>query len=174
MSSFHTLWRPPMLASLLLLAGLSTAAQPPEAAVKAASTLGVAQFTTWPTQVSQPLRLCLFGVDDIAHYLSSLEGSPINGNTLVIIKADDTTEGCQIAYLARSERASWPKILKHFLLLNVLTVIDNGSKLEDTGAVLTLATVNNRISFGINLGLARANGLNISAKVLRLAGQVAQ
>ena len=150
--------------------------QPPDHLVKAAFIYKVAQFTSWTQQPElaegAPLTLCTFGSDDVAASLPKLEGRAVGGHRLHVVAVREVAANCAIAYLAESERSRWPQLLTALHQLGALTALDGGMVLEDSGAVLELATVKDRVVFGVNMERARAAGLSISAKVLRLASQV--
>lgn len=174
MSRRHSLLRATCLGAALLLWVPLAWSQPADHLVKAASIYKVAQFTTWAEVLPEgaSMTLCVFGKDEVGASLEAFNGSLVAGHPLSVQAARDASSSCMIAYLADSERNRWPQLLAALHKRGVLTALDAGSTLEDTGSVLVLATVKDRVVFGINMDRARSAGLSLSAKVLRVASKV--
>ena len=157
------------LALALLAPGLLPAAPLPDDAVKAAVIYKVMLFTHWPTsETTAPLTLCVLGRDEVAAALPDLDGRRIGGRPLSVRSAvgREPLRGCDAAYLSASERHRLDGI---DTTAGLMTVVDCGAGLCQSGAVLSLAVEEGRLVFAVDRPRAESQGLEFSAQVLRLA-----
>ncbi|MCW7536639.1 YfiR family protein [Aquabacterium sp. A7-Y] len=158
------------LTLLLAVAGSGTACAQPvaESDMKAQIVFRVLLFVQWPRErlpAGQPLDLCLFDEDATGTALSRLAGQQVQGHRLRVRKAaPDQSGGCHIAYVGARTPAAVP-VAHH---PGVLFVGDRLGLVEQ-GVMLNLQVDSGRITFDIGLAAARRAGLEISAKLLRLA-----
>jgi hypothetical protein len=75
---------------------------------------------------------------------------------------------CHVLFIGRSETERLEKIFAHLKGRNILTVGDSGVFAE-TGGMVQFISENKKIRFRINLAAAKAAGLTISSKILRVA-----
>lgn len=157
------------LALALLAPGLACAAPLPDDAVKAAVIYKVMLFTHWPaTATSAPLTLCVLGRDEVAAALSDLDGRRIGDRALSVRSAigREPLRGCDAAYLSAAE---WRWLDALDASPGLMTVVDCGAGLCQSGAVLALAVEEGRLVFAVDRPRAERQGLEFSAQVLRLA-----
>jgi hypothetical protein len=164
------------LLPLLLLVPLRAQAQElPEYRLKGAFLYNFAQFTEWPADAPSTLTLCVMGNDPFDKELDGLAGRAVGQRLLTLkrrITADQLT-GCQIVYFAPNTAPDLPRHLAALKGKAVLTVADSPGALRQ-GVALNMAVSNGRVSFEANLLAARAAGLNLSSRLLRLATEVVQ
>lgn len=136
--------------------------------LKAQVLLRILMFVRWPDEQatgSRPLRVCIAGESALAKALLSLEGRSVNNHPMTIqrVRADQLG-GCQVAYVAGADTATWTAPRGQPVLL----IGDVQGALE-RGAMLNLRLDGTHVVFDVGLGSARAAGIEISAKVLRMA-----
>lgn len=152
-------WHPPAPAQAPL----------PDDAVKAAVIYKVMLFTRWPgAPASAPLTLCVLGRDEVGALLPELEGRRIGERPLRVRGAlgREAMQGCDAAYLAASERY---RLDDPGTGSGLMTVVDCGLGLCQSGAILSLAVESGRLVFAVDRPRAERQGLEFSAQVLRLA-----
>lgn len=100
----------------------------------------------------------------------AVRGEHIEGHPLVVHRFNslDQVDGCQILFIDRSETSQLDQILRTLGHRSILTVSEiNGA--AQRGVMVEFVTENNRIRLKIDVDAARAAGLPISSKLLRLA-----
>lgn len=163
-------WRLPLLLVLLALLPPRAAALD-ELPLKAAIIYNLLLFVQWPGEDAWPpgatLVLCAAPAGRLWPHLHELQGRPVRQWRLAVREAEPgAAAGCHAwlledapprGPLARGA-AAWPG----------LTIAD-GSRADDPGVVIGLRVLDNRLGFDVGLGAARAQGLQLSSKMLRLA-----
>jgi hypothetical protein len=163
------------LLAITVWPGYACAQELPEYRLKAAFLYNFAQFTEWPADTPSSLTLCIVGNDPFDKELDSLAGRPV-GQRLLALKRRTGTEslaGCQVVYIAPNVAAEVPRLLAALKNKPVLTVADSPGAMRQ-GVALNMMVSNGRVNFEANLLAARAAGLNLSSRLLRLATEVVQ
>ena len=171
--------RPPQsrrwLARLVLLSLWVPLAHPQtgsEYEVKAAFLYKFASFVEWPdADPGRSLTICVAGRDPFGAALDRIvKGKTVNGRTFLIrrLKSVDPASGCQILFIAASERRRLKSILEGLQSEPVLTVGDVPEFCE-SGGVVNLAVSENRVQLEIRPGAAERAGLELSSRLLSLA-----
>lgn len=159
-----------------LLLGLLTApawgSDIPEYQLKAAYLYNFASFTKWPVEEGA-FQLCVFGKDPFGPYLKQVARKKIKRRTIQTrtVQTVEGLDGCQLVFIAPSAVNRINQVLGHVTQRAVLTVADSAGAL-DSGAMINMSTRSGRVNFEVNLPEARAHGLKISSKLLRLAKRV--
>lgn len=148
---------------------------PTEYRVKAAFLYNFALFTVWPTDTGRTLNLCIEGTDPFGAEIDPLQGKPIGDRVIAIqrLSHGDTFAGCQIVYIAPTAIGRLPRIIERLGSTGTLTVADSPGAAQQ-GVALNMAVSHNKVTFEANLAAARAAGLGLSSKLLRLATEVIQ
>lgn len=143
--------------------------------VKAAFLYNFAKFVEWPAAPAGPspdrLALCIIGQDPFGDVLDQLtKGKTVNGRELVVrrLTGSEEAQGCQMVFIAASERRRIPAILEGLRRADVLTVGETES-FAQLGGVINFVRQGDRVHFEINLDAAERAGLRISSKLLSLA-----
>ena len=150
-----------------------------ERLLKAAFIYNFAKFTLWPEdamgEAGAPFSLCIAGEDDLVDALVRLGGSQVKGRPLRILSVKEARVPgrCQMLFVAASEQRSYSDLLRSLRGRAILTVSEL-PRFASSGGVIELYRDHERIRFVINLGIARAAGLEISPSLLRLAAEVNQ
>ena len=158
--------------ALLLAAAAGSAQQATpvdnEKALKVAFLYNFALYTEWPMPLPDGIRLCVLGHDDLGPALDALGNRQINGKpvTLQRLEAGASGAGCHVIYVADVKSA---RVVREMRQKPILSVTDAAGA---EFAMVTLARDGNRLVFDIDNSSARAAGLALSSKLLRLARSV--
>jgi len=148
-----------------------------EYAVKAAYLYKFAPFVGWPANAfptpASPFTICLFGDDPFGPALDqALRGQVVVGHRVVVrrLAAIGEDPGCQVLYLGRSAHPSATEALRALRGLPILTVTDEAQ--GSSGGVVQFVLREGRVRFALDADQARANGLELSSKLMALAVSV--
>ncbi len=165
------------LIALVLLCAPHTHAQEAEFSeygVKAAFLYNLPDFVEWPAaaspQSAEPMTLCVIGKDPFGSTLKYFEGKLVKRRPVHIVNltSKSPTEGCELIFIAHSERKVTRQILAPLTNSPILTVGED-RKFTRNGGIVALLVVKDQIRLEINLAAARAAGLSISSNLLRMA-----
>jgi len=173
----------PILCALLALAAAAAPAraQPDAlaAAVKATYLYKLAPFVAWPPGAfnapDDPLVICVQGPEVFAMLVDRAAAGQRVGTHAVQVRRVarvDRASGCHIAYVGGSPTQSAPQALAAVQGAPVLTVTD--AEHGPVRGVVHLMLAGGKVRFAVNNGLAEADGINISSKLLALAVEVAR
>ena len=143
--------------------------------LKAAFVSGFAGFVEWPPEAlknpSDPIAVCVFGENPFGSALEqAIKGKTVQEHKLLTRHVPDVQQstGCQILFVAPSERRRLRSILKEGQLNSVLTVGDSDNFTAE-GGMIELRVEGEQIQILINLSAAEKNRLKISSRLLSLA-----
>ncbi|HEU4633924.1 MAG TPA: YfiR family protein [Flavisolibacter sp.] len=167
------------LVVLLLWTGsaFSLRAQAPSTAnqLKAVFLYNFTQFVDWPansfSSSTSPFVIGILGENPFGSYLSSVvEGEKAGSHPIIVRHFNSVKEigNCHILFINRKEASS---AIKHLENRSILTVGDESDFIR-SGGMIRFFIRNNKIRLQINLKAAKASGLNISSKLLRVADVV--
>lgn len=169
-------WRSFALVGTLLASAFSAASQERnEYRLKAAFLYNFALFTEWPASVGSPLQLCVLGPDVFGAELDALQGKQVAERSIHVQRkaVGDNLSACHILFVAPAAMAGLARALQDLHGKPVLTVADSAGAAR-SGVALNMSIDKGKISFEANLVSARAAGLGLSSKLLRLATEVHQ
>lgn len=140
--------------------------------VKAAFVYNFAKFVEWPTgKLNESINVCVLGESPLGFSaLKAIDGRIAQDKSLatkLLNKSDDLT-GCQIVFVAASERNKMAQLLKTAHRQHALTVSDMDGFAEAGGAI-GLVKSDDKIRFEVNLLAAKDAELSISSRLLSLA-----
>ena len=142
--------------------------------VKAAFLFNFVQFVKWPAGFNGPVTIGILGDDPFGGALEkTIQGEVVNGRKLAVKRAKAVADlkGCQIVFVSNSERGNLAAILPALAAANVLTVGEQEGFVKQGGAIGFTAG-GEKVRFEINNGAAQRAGLEISARLLKLASRV--
>ncbi len=147
-----------------------------EAEVKAAYILNFAKFVEWPSQQKPNntiLQLCITRPDALDGKLQQLNGRQAGGMVIHVHPADLSQEWntCQIVFLSAEDMDRSPTLLSTLSKHPVLTISDTPDFVMH-GGVIGFLLQDNRVKFSVNLGVAKATGLHLSARLLQVADTI--
>ena len=143
--------------------------------VKAVFLFHFAQFVDWPaddfTGEKGPLIIGILGDDPFGSYLDEVvAGEVINGHPLEVrrFRNPEDIDNCHILFIKEEGLGQLRASLKHLQDRTVLTVGENPAFIR-AGGMIRFLSEDSKIRLQINPEAARASGLSISSKLLRLA-----
>ena len=143
--------------------------------LKAAMLYNLTNFVDWPVSVYPDARkaifLCILGQDALGDSLTStIVNRPGSVRSVSIrhLQGDKEFSGCQVLYIASSERKTVIQIFSTVRNSGVLTVGEM-TQFAAHGGMIQFSLEDQRIRFDINLGAASLSGLRISSRLLALA-----
>lgn len=141
--------------------------------IKAALVYNFLKFVEWPSKAAgSEIRLCVLGEISRAGSLADLDSQTVAGRRLVVVQADlRDVRGCDVLFLMKGEEQRLPKILEAVKGGGTLT-IGEAEELGRKGVIINFLIVRKKVRFEINADAARAAGITISSKLMKLAGAV--
>ncbi|MEW6678846.1 MAG: YfiR family protein [Pseudomonadota bacterium] len=140
--------------------------------IRAAYLYNFAKFTTWPDVPRRDgrLSLCVAGTDALTPALQALGGRLVRGRFIAVhpVRGADLPDTCQMLYVAASDVGRATALLRQARGLPLLT-LSAQQGFAEAGGMVELTEVGGRTRFIINLGAARAVGLEISPSLLSLS-----
>lgn len=141
--------------------------------VKAVFLFNFSQFVDWPpatfSSSNTPFVIGILGDDPFGSYIDeTVAGEKMKGHPMVVHRyrtVKDITD-CQILFIADPDYAD--EALRTLGRRSVLTVSD-AANFARQGGMVRFFTENNKLRLQINPSAAKAAGLTISSKLLRLA-----
>lgn len=157
-----------ILLLLLCIFGLVTEgqAQTVGSQLKAALLYRFAQFSEWPPHAPAVPLYCVAGDESVEKALAlMLQQAQVQQVT----KASQTKQ-CTVVYLSADlvTQSEWLPVLQQS---GCLTVVE-GAEWFRKGAIFGLIVEPKRISFRVNLTIAREQGFHLSAQMLKLAKEI--
>jgi hypothetical protein len=149
-----------------------------ERKVKAAFLANFPQFIEWSENnipaKDGPIIIGVIGDDNFADVVEEAAGrKAVNGKPLKVKKYKTIEEASEshILFVGAAKRADAEPIIRQCRKTGTLTVGDYGTFLE-SGGVIRFVVRDDRVQLEINPDAAKAAGLKISSKLLRLASIV--
>jgi hypothetical protein len=142
--------------------------------VKAAYLFNFAKFVEWPASAfpsaAAPLVIGVIGKGPASEAHDALTGRSAKGRKVQVrqITRYDELAGCQVLFIAASEKPRMKEILRALPGGGVLTVSDI-KHFSSSGGMIGLVSRGEKIQFEINLGNAERAGLKLSSQMLKLA-----
>ena len=164
-------------AACALLAPWAPAHAVNELDVKAAIIVNLLAFADWPAQAAPPansaLVLCVGAQHPLRAPLATLSGRVVRQWVLQVreLTHSEATAQCHALLLDDDLLAARPALKRELTTLPVLSFAD-ARQAPDSAVCIRLDVVNGRVTFSVDLVTARANGLTLSSRLLRLAREV--
>ena len=160
-------------ASVFLLSAQTPANR--EYQIKAVFIFNFTQFVEWPVNTfatpQSPLIIGVLGQDPFGSYLDeTVANEKVNEHPMIIKRfrhVEDIKE-CHLLFIQSAETVKMPQIISSLKGRSILTISD-ASNFMKQGGMIRFFTIDNKIQFQINPEAAKASGLTISSKLLRLA-----
>jgi hypothetical protein len=156
----------------LASAHLAAAAED-EYKVKAAMVYNFAKFVEWPANSfggDNRITYCIAGKSPLIGIMLNLQGKEVKERTVFVRHIDSPNDlsGCQLLFIAQSEKARLSSYLQQSNHHNILTVSDL-ELFAASGGMIGLTEVEKKIRFEINQETAQKQGLKISSHLLNLS-----
>ena len=142
-----------------------------ERILKVAFLYNFSLYSEWPAPPVAGLVLCVLGRDQLGPALDALASRQVNGKPLLLrridVRADVTA--CHMLYIAAAADIQTATIALDLQRKPILSVSDDANA---EVAMIHLGREGNRLVFDVDNTRARAAGLVLSSKLLRLARSV--
>ena len=148
-----------------------------EASLKAAMLINIMSFVKWPDQAAGnagSITVCVVGDDATDHALESREGEVILGRKLTVVRLSAKPAdllNCQAVFINGGNPDLVFRVSSMLNRDSVLLLGEGRTSIEN-GAMVSLIPSAGRMVLEVNLAAARASGVTISSKLLRLARRV--
>ncbi|MCC7125589.1 MAG: YfiR family protein, partial [Acidobacteria bacterium] len=145
--------------------------------LKAAFVSSVMKFVEWPApavpSVQAPMTMVVLGRRGGDVVAAALTGATWKGRPIAVIPADGTTPlpSCHVLFITAEAATAQRGALEAVAGRSVLTISETESPMA-IRAVVTLAIVDTKIRFDVDMGAADAHQLRLSANLLSLARRV--
>lgn len=148
-------------------------ASAPEYALKTAYVFHFLEFTEWPSlEPDEPLQICIDSDNPWRDTLLALNNRTVHKKPIQIANlSSDRYAQCQVLILRLNDLVQLNAIVSASAQLHALTISDDAA-IDIAAIMINLKIDNGRIAFAINNSRARAAGININSKLLRLASAV--
>ena len=154
--------------------------QAAENALKAAFLYNFTKFIDWPASAfpgsTAPFQVCVLADDAFRRAVeTTLHGEQNRGRpfSVSVPQSTENVRTCHVVYFGAEEGERWAARLPALRQAPVLTV-GEGPRFLDRGGLIAFLLVSDRVRFDIRKQGAEQAGLNVSAKLLRVARQVVQ
>jgi hypothetical protein len=134
-----------------------------------------ADYVEWPAQAfatdTAAFNVCTMGDGPLRRQMRAKLGrGRVKGRRVAVraLKSAQEAGGCHVLYIAPSERAEVGNIVRDLGRAPILTIGDT-SGFGSHGVLINMFVEGTHIRFAINAPASKANGLNVSAKLLVLA-----
>lgn len=151
---------------LFLLGKHASSAAPLDYQVKAVYLINFTRYITWPSPT--PHLVCIVNAGEVSEWLGSNAGK--TGINSKDISSPKDINGCSILYLG-ADSTSINLWLEAAHEKGILTVGETTNFLSQ-GGMIQLRQENSMLRLDVNLKPARASHLQISSRLLSLAGRV--
>lgn len=142
--------------------------------IKAAFVYNFAKFVEWPAasfkDTQTPLAICILGNDPLKGSLDNLKDKRIEGRPVLVRKITtvEHSDECHMLFIPMAQKDNLLHILKAVQNRSILTVSDTKG-FSNSGVMINLILIDNRIGFEINQATAGRASLRISSQLLKLA-----
>ena len=149
-------------------------AQDLEYQVKAGFLYNFLSFIEWsaaPPRREAPFRVCVIGADPFGRILDDLvKGERVGQRPIEVARPADeeAAASCQVVFIARTDDARLPTIVRMAAGKGVLIVGETAKVLPACGAI-AFVQEGDRLRFDVNVNALRRQGLRASSKLLRVA-----
>jgi hypothetical protein len=145
-----------------------------ERQIKAAFLYNFVKFVDWPPEVlpesGETISVCVLSDDPVYEALETINGKPVKGRRLTVrrVEAVKDLASCHVAYFGITEEKRLPQFIQSLQGSSVLTVgeID---RFAQSGGIINLVVVNNKVRFEINVDRAERAHLKLGSLLLSVA-----
>ena len=174
----HLRWVCLILFAFLVLPSISVlrAQVSKEFQIKAVLLFRLSQFVDWPTNrfapPESPIIIGVMGENPFGDaLLAAVQGETAHNRPLKIISvsSDEEARDCHILFICGSEERRIKRIIAALADHPVLTVSDIDDFARGHGGMVRFITLENKVNLRINVQRARAVGLTLHSRLLRMA-----
>lgn len=151
--------------------------------VKAAFLYNFAIYTEWPVLPAEAFDFCVLGKDPFDTRLNKIGRKTVHGKPIHIrhLTAADEINGCHLLFIPAQEKQQYYRIVAQIKQQPILTITD-APQLDGSWPMIMITLVPEKMiaqvpdgklyTFDIDHTTAKAAGLTLSSKLLRLARNI--
>ncbi|VAW60415.1 hypothetical protein MNBD_GAMMA11-3392 [hydrothermal vent metagenome] len=142
--------------------------------LKAAYLLNFARFIYWPQNAFKndpdSFYICVYGHNPFGENMDWMSDKKINNRHVKFIYVADFkyAENCHIAYIGKSRKSQYLKVINIYSRKAVLTVSDIEG-FSESGGMIGFVRVANKMKFEINVNKSTASGIKYRSQLLEVA-----
>lgn len=143
--------------------------------VKAAYVFNFASFVTWPPasfgSTTAPIVIGIAGASPIDEPLTrAVRGESVNGRPLEVRRVTTASEiaSCNVLFLGSAE--TLPRAIGQSA--SILTIGESNNFLQAGGMIRLVVSEDKKVGFEVNVGATSAAGLQLNARLLKVARRV--
>lgn len=142
--------------------------------VKAAFISNFIAFTLWPADISENIKLCLYGEDNFGSSFDQIEKKPSGKGRIKVQRTNDENvlADCQAVFIAKSNINHLSHVLNNLREKPILLLADSPNAASQGVNINMNVNSDGKVTFEINLATARLSKLDFSSKLLQLATHV--
>lgn len=162
------------LLAIILWLPLSVSAREPlelyEQKIKAGLLYNFLKYTEWPENHVEEMKVCLFGEDVLEAELQPMAERTVQQRPITLKNATTIEEvkDCQLVYVGKKGRRSWPALRQALRGQSILTVSDIQG-FNEAGGMVVFGRKDDRIHVEINLDAVEKAHLRVGERLLKLA-----
>ncbi len=145
-----------------------------ERQIKVAFLYNFVKFVDWPIEVlpksGDTISICVLSDDPVYEALETIDGKNVKGRRLTVRRMDAVKDlaSCHVAFFGITEEKRLPQFIRGLQGSSVLTVgeID---RFAQSGGIINLVVVNNKVRFEINVDRAERAHLKLGSQLLSMA-----
>lgn len=150
---------------------------------KAALLYNFTVFTEWPVTPPEAFDFCILGKDPFGTWLDKIARKTVQGKAIHIrrLSATEDIKGCHLLFIPAVEKDLYYRVAPFIKQQAILTITD-AQQLDEKWPMIMITLVPETVitqvpegklyAFDINHANAKAAGLTLSSKLLRLARNV--
>lgn len=147
----------------------------PEYKIKAVFLFNFTQFVEWPDDAfnsnNDPFIIGILGTDPFGSYIDqAVAGEKVGTHPITVVRYRSVNEinNCRLLFINIADDDDLRSVLSSLNNRGVLTVSDMKG-FAASGGVIGFITQNNKLRLQINISAAKAEGLNVSSKLLSVS-----
>ena len=163
------------LVGLITLAAAPNAHAQSEDQIKAAFLFNFARYVEWPadalSESDASIRICMIGSESFASVVSKIvSGKKVSERSVEVTTTTDLSaaDQCHILYVGTDAGITAADVASSVAGRSVFTVADQPN-FATKGGIANFIRTDNKVRFEINPDTAKAAGLKVSSRLLRLA-----
>lgn len=153
-------------------AGLVWAESNKEQDIKLAYLLNFARYATWPQMPVNQIELCVFRNDELTRRLfdvsrnRTIHALPINATN---VHSEDDINRCHLVYFPAHKDAVEALDMYTAMSTKPILAVGETQKFSERNGSIRFLLKDNAVRFEVNLNTVRANGMDLSSRLLQHA-----
>jgi hypothetical protein len=146
-----------------------------EEVLVSAITLNVLRFSSWPSNLSTSLNLCVYGDDLIQEAFTSLEKKAIGLSNLHVVTLAHLVDldQCNALYISDVKQNNLIQVFHELKNKPILTIGIN-ERFCETGGMVGLRKENGKLAIDINMRVIKESAMSVSSRLLSLSHIIEQ